>query len=83
LRAWDAAAGQVDLLFTDLVMPGGMDGRELALQLTARRPGLKVIFASGNSRDLRAHDLTANQLLLHKPISAECLLSAVRTFLDA
>ena len=37
----------VDLLFTDIVMPGGMNGRELAHQAEALRPGLKVLFTSG------------------------------------
>ena len=36
-----------DLLFTDMIMPGGMNGRELADQVLARRPGLKVLYTSG------------------------------------
>jgi PAS domain S-box-containing protein len=82
LKIWDAANGRVDLLFTDLVMPGGMDGRELASKLVARRPGLKVVFATGYSRDFIAHELGSNQVLLHKPVAADRLLAAVRTCLD-
>lgn len=37
----------VDLLFTDIVMPGGLTGVDLAKELRARRPGIKVLFASG------------------------------------
>jgi CheY-like chemotaxis protein len=37
----------VDLLFTDLVMPGGMNGRKLALEAVRIRPNLKVLFCSG------------------------------------
>jgi PAS domain S-box-containing protein len=54
----------VDLLFTDLVMPGAMNGRELAVAAVARRPGLKVLLTTGyaeaavhngNGSALRAH----------------------------
>jgi len=41
------AAPRVDLLFTDLIMPGGMDGKELANQAQSERPNLKVLFTSG------------------------------------
>jgi CheY-like chemotaxis protein len=37
----------VDLLFTDIGLPGGMDGRQLAVAARQQRPGLKVLFTSG------------------------------------
>ncbi len=52
LRLWDAHATDVVLLFTDMVMPGGMSGYDLAQQLRQQRPGLPVIFSSGYSREL-------------------------------
>src|SRR5207253_10372362 len=61
LRVWDEYDGQVDLLLTDMVMPEGMSGRDLALQLKKRKPQLKVIYSSGyspdsNGRELGQHD---------------------------
>ncbi len=52
LQLWERHADEVVLLFTDMVMPGGISGYDLARQLRARRPGLPVIFSSGYSRDL-------------------------------
>eukprot|EP01137_Pigoraptor_chileana_P028605 Opistho-2@12734 len=40
-------AGEIDLLFTDVMMPGGMNGREVAVAARRTRPGLKVLFTSG------------------------------------
>jgi CheY-like chemotaxis protein len=45
--AWLADGHEVDLLFTDLVMPGAMNGRELAVAAVERRPGLKVLLTTG------------------------------------
>lgn len=52
LRLWDSHATDVVLLFTDMVMPGGMSGYDLAQQLRLQRPTLPVIYSSGYSRDL-------------------------------
>ena len=46
------AEGRVDLLFTDIAMPGGMNGLVLAERARALRPGLRVLFATGHSDDL-------------------------------
>jgi len=52
LELWDLHSHDVVLLFTDMVMPGGMSGHDLAKRLRTQRPALPVIYSSGYSRDL-------------------------------
>lgn len=62
-------AQEIDLLFTDLIMPGAMNGRQLADQALLRRPLLKILFTSGYSEDAIIHNgrLDTGVLLLAKP----------------
>jgi CheY-like chemotaxis protein len=46
---------RIDLLFTDIVMPGGLDGIDLANAACALRPGLKVLYATGFANLIREH----------------------------
>lgn len=66
----------IDLLFTDVVMPGGMSGRDLAEAAVLERPGLRVLFTSGYSQDVIAHDwqLDDGIDLLRKPYRREELI---------
>jgi PAS domain S-box-containing protein len=84
IRRWEEARGQIDLVLTDLVMPGGMDGRELAGRLVAERPSLRVIYASGYSADFAGRDLPLgdNERFVAKPVTAERLLRTVRACLE-
>src|SRR5207244_9862273 len=52
LEGWGQHDGVFDLLLTDMVMPGGVTGRELAEKLLADKPELKVIFTRGYSTDM-------------------------------
>ena len=73
----------VDLLLTDMVMPGGMSGRELAMRLRLTRPGLPVVLMSGYSAELSSRLPTpAGSVFLPKPFTPEKLARAVRSALD-
>jgi len=74
----------IDLLLTDIVMPEGLYGRELAAQLVKERPGLKVIYMSGYNAELAGGELTlqTNQRFLQKPFRPNQLLALVRSCLD-
>lgn len=79
----DAETGPIDLLITDIVMPG-MDGRELAATLTRRRPSLRVLFTSGYTEDVivRRGVLEQGVDFLAKPFARELLAARVREILD-
>jgi signal transduction histidine kinase len=70
----------VDLLFTDVVMPEGMSGHQLAATARRLRPGLRVLFATGYAGGLSE---PGGQHLLHKPYDRRDLARAVRAALDA
>jgi CheY-like chemotaxis protein len=81
LNVWKTNASQIDLLLTDFIMPGGLNGRELADRLRGERPGLKVILMSGYNSDLPGNTQPHSQIL-PKPFSLESLTETVRTCLD-
>jgi two-component system cell cycle sensor histidine kinase/response regulator CckA len=84
LDLWERERPSVDLLLTDLVMPGGIMGSELATRLSDRRPGLKVIYTSGYSPGMAGKDtsLLADRNFLPKPYSIGKLAQFVRECLD-
>jgi CheY-like chemotaxis protein len=76
---------QVDLLFTDIVMPGGMTGRQLAEDARQLRPGLQVLFTSGYTEDTFGNHgrLGPGVQLLSKPYRQSDLAQAIRKALTA
>ncbi len=84
LRVWDEHLGRIDLLLTDMIMPGGMTGHELATELKQRKAGLKVIFASGYSSELVGREYGPDDMLfLPKPYQPQQLARMVRKALDS
>jgi CheY-like chemotaxis protein len=57
LEIWKEHADEIDLLLTDMVMPGSVNGLELSLRLLAEQPDLKVIYTSGYSAELFGSDI--------------------------
>ncbi len=75
---------RIDLLLTDVVMPG-LDGPALAERLTAARPGLRVVFVSGYPCDMamRPGAQCERAAFLQKPYTISQLTALVRATLDA
>jgi PAS domain S-box-containing protein len=75
---------KIDLLFTDVVMPGGMNGRELANEAMRRRPGLKVLFTTGYTRNAIVHQgrLDPGLQMIGKPFTYQELGTRIRAILD-
>jgi len=73
----------IDLLLTDIIMPG-WNGRELAKEADRLRPGLKVLYMTGYSRNAVVHQgrLDEGVDLLQKPVSQAQLATRVRAALD-
>lgn len=69
------------LVLTDIVMPG-MNGVELARQLSRIRPDLRVVFMSGYADDPLMNKIEQGALLLSKPFTATALLDTIRQSLD-
>ncbi|MBI4660951.1 MAG: response regulator [Verrucomicrobia bacterium] len=84
LQVWHEHKGQIDLLFTDMVMPDAMTGRELAERLQAEKPRLQVIFTSGYSEEMTKGEfvLEEGKNFLQKPYHAIRLAQSVRAQLD-
>ncbi len=75
---------RVDLLFTDVVLPGAVNGRQLAEEARKLRPDLPVLFTTGYTRNAIVHDgrLDADARLLSKPYTLDFLARAVRRLID-
>jgi PAS domain S-box-containing protein len=78
------AGVKVDLLFTDVVMPGAIRGGELATEAQKLKPGLPVLFTSGYTEDAIVHDgrLDPGVQLLSKPFTREDLARKIRGLLS-
>ena len=84
LEAWTENGGAFDLLLTDMIMPGGLTGLDLAERVRREKPELKTIVMSGYSLELSQHGaFEANRLAyLAKPFDTLTLSRVVRNILD-
>lgn len=84
LKVWQQHKNEIDMLLTDMVMPEGMTGRELAERLQAEKPDIKVLYSSGYSPDVvgGCFKLPENSFFLAKPYQPPKLAQAVRECLD-
>ncbi|MCL4768537.1 MAG: CHASE3 domain-containing protein [Hyphomicrobiaceae bacterium] len=78
-------APPISLLFTDVVLPGQLSGRDLAVKVQERYPGLPVLFTTGYTRNAIVHNgrLDAKVHLLNKPYTQQELARKLRELLDA
>ncbi len=84
LELWPQYCGQAALLLTELVMPGGVSGQQLARQLQQENSHLKVIFTSGYSLDFagRELELLGSENFIQQPYAPRQLLESIRRCLD-
>jgi len=84
LRLWERHGNAIDLVVTDMVMPEGMSGMELAEKLHTSKPDVKIIFASGYSMDNLDTSFvrSGHAGFLQKPYTHVTLANAVREYLD-
>jgi CheY-like chemotaxis protein len=85
LAAFAAADPPFDLLLTDVIVPGPMNGKALADEVQRRWPGTKLVFMSGYSENILSTQgrLEPGVLLLNKPFRKHELAKMLRTALDA
>ena len=84
LRVADSHPGKIDLLVTDMYMPG-LRGPEVAHRLALTRPGLRVLFMSGYSENVISHHgvLNDSASFIQKPFTPKSLAQKVREVIDS
>ncbi|MFO1476836.1 MAG: response regulator [Verrucomicrobiota bacterium] len=85
IEVWKKHKRDIRLLLTDMVMPDGMSGRELAQRLLKENPKLKVIYTSGYSPEIAGKNFPLREGVnfLPKPYKTAHLAETVRTCLDS
>ncbi len=84
MKVWARHAAEIDLLFTDIKMPGGLSGLDLYDRLKRAKPSLKVVLSSGYSEEIMNLGMSVNPILvfLPKPFDVKELAATVRRCLD-
>jgi len=85
LQLWKEKSIRIDLLLTDMVMPDGISGRQLAEKLKIDNPDLKVVYTTGYSPDLMGQDIALREGVnfLQKPYPPKKLVETVRNGLES
>jgi len=85
MELWRGHRGEIEVLVTDMIMPDGMNGRELADKLRDDKPDLKIIYCSGYANNLPGKDspLRHHEDFLEKPFEPVELLQKIRDCADA
>ncbi len=84
LALWQEHRAKIDLVYTDMVMPGGLSGNDLAEHVMADKPGVKVIITSGYNTEMPdLSNLTESSVIyLPKPCLGATLISLIQTYLQ-
>jgi signal transduction histidine kinase/CheY-like chemotaxis protein len=84
IKVWEEHRSEIKLLLTDMVMPGGMTGRQLAENLREKDPNLKVVYTSGYSPGMAGKDIALLEgfNFLAKPYAPSKLAQVIRDCLD-
>jgi CheY-like chemotaxis protein len=84
INRWNEHYGTLALLLTDLVMPEGISGQDLARILRSKQPDLKVVFISGYSAEIAGRELQLRdgENFIQKPFATSHLLEIIRQSLD-
>lgn len=81
LEHWAREKDRIKLLLTDMIMPGGVSGRQLATRLSLEKPELKVIYSSGYVPEGGEALTLPGAVFVPKPFSPDLLVRAVRELL--
>jgi len=84
LEIWRQEHQRIDIVLTDMVLPDGLSGRQLAEKLRADRPDLRIVYASGYSPEIFGNDFVMpfGSRFVRKPFTSGTLLSTIRECLD-
>jgi len=75
----------IDLLLSDVMLPGGLSGREVATEMKRRRPEVKILLMSGYAKEILTDEdpMGSSDTLLNKPFQLTELACKIRMMLDA
>src|SRR5207244_2747001 len=81
---WDANRGEIDLLFSDLALPEGSSGVDLARQFQLAKPGLKVVYAGSSTGEGEAKSVVLNepQPFIGKPYTAQQFIEVIEKAIE-